>query len=72
MTTPAGAPDHLEHVVGHVAGDVGDGTGRRVAEEHRRLTHLDGLAHRVVGDVAEVDEHAEPVQLAHDLFAEAR
>ena len=28
--------------------------------------------HRVRRDVAEVDEHAEPVHLAHDLFAERR
>ena len=34
-----------------------------------RLT-FERVAHRVVADVAEVDEHAEPVHLAHDGAAE--
>ena len=67
----AAGPAHLlEDVVGHVAGDVGDGAGRGVREQHRRIAHLDRLPHRVGRDVAEVDQHAEPVHLAHHVLAE--
>ena len=67
----AAGPAHLlEDVVGHVAGDVGDRAGRGVGEHHRRIAHLDRLPHRVLRDVAEVDQDAEPVHLAHHVLAE--
>ena len=72
ITTAARLADQLEHVVGDVAGDVAERAGGRVGEDHRRLAHLDRLSHRVVGDVAEVDQHAGAVQLADDLLAERR
>ena len=64
--------NQLEHVVGDVARDVAERASGRVGEDHRRLAHLDRLSHRVVGDMAEVDQHAGAVQLADDLLAERR
>ena len=46
------------------------------AEEWQKITGAVGdverVAHRVGRDVREVDEHADPVHLAHDLPAERR
>ena len=64
--------DQLDDVVGHVARHVAERAGVRVREDHRRARDLDRLAHRVLGHVREVDEHAEPVQLADHLLAERR
>jgi hypothetical protein len=59
-----------KHVVRHVAGVVGDGPARRVAEDHRRLRAVEGVTHRGRRDVREVDEHADPVHLGDDLATE--
>ena len=46
---------------------------RRVREDHRRRRHAERVRHRSPARrVTEVDEHAEPVHLAHDLLAERR
>ena len=72
ITTPPFFGRELQHVVGHVARHVADRLGRRVREDDRRLAHADRVLHRVGRHVAEIDEHPEPVHLAHDLLAEFR
>ena len=47
-----------------------DGARRRVREDDRRPRDADRVGHRVGRDMAEVDEHPQPVHLAHHLFAE--
>ena len=42
----------------------------RVGEDHRRAAGLERVAHGVVADVAQVDEHAEAVHLVDDGAAE--
>ena len=51
---------------------VDQGAGARVGEDHRRLRDVEDLAHHVRRDVREVDQHAQPVHLAHHLAAERR
>ena len=72
ITTPPFAFTSREDVVGHVARVVADGAGRGMREDDRRAGDAQGVGHRVGRDVAQVDEHAEPVHLEHDLLAELR
>src|SRR6185437_6129936 len=44
-------------------------TRTRVRRDHRRRARRYGVVERCVGYVLYVDEHAEPVHLAHDLLA---
>ena len=48
----------------------GDRPQRRVRRDQRRLARLQRVPERLVGDVRDVDQHAEPVQLADDVLAE--
>ena len=41
-----------------------------VRKDHRRLGDADRFAHGVGRGMRQVDQHAEPVHLAHDLLAE--
>ena len=72
MHTPPLRGQRREHVVGHVARVVAQRTRAGVAEDHRRARWRERGPHRRGRDVREVDEHAEPVHLAHDLDAERR
>jgi len=60
-----------EHVIGHVAGMVGERAAGAVAEDHRRIRDVERRVRRRRRDVGEVDEHAEAVELAH-VFDTAR
>ena len=46
------------------------------ADEWEKITgafdDVEHLVHRLLGDVREVDQHPQPVHLAHDLDAERR
>ena len=68
---PAVLGQQAEDVVRHVARMVVQGAGRGVGEDHRRRRDGDRLPHRLGRHVREVDQHAEPVHLAHHLLAEA-
>ena len=59
--------DPPEDLVGDVARVVAHGPGARVREDHRRLRDVERGRHRRRRDVAQVDEHAEAVHLAHHL-----
>ena len=59
-----------QHVVGHVARVVADRERRGVGEDHWSAGDVEGVAHHVVADVGQVDQHPEAVHLAHDLAAE--
>ena len=64
--------DQAKHVVGHVPGVIGDRPGRRVREDDGSRRRFQRVAHDFGSDVGQVDEHAEPVHLVHDLAAERR
>jgi len=49
---------------------VVDAARARVAEHHRRLRHGKRVLHRRLARVAQIDDHADAVHLAHHLFAE--
>ena len=53
-----------EHVVGDVARMAVHAARRAVRKDHRRPAGGDRVAHRVGRNVAQVDQHAEPVHLA--------
>ena len=72
MTTPPFFGSSWRIVVGHIARHVVQRPGGRVREDHRRPAHPDRVLHRLRRDVAQIDEHPEPVHLAHDFFAERR
>lgn len=61
--------EHALHVLGHVARMRVDGEARGVAEHDRQLRCGERVAHRVGGDVGQVDDHADVVHLGHDLAA---
>ena len=42
----------------------------RMARDHRDVGDAQHVAHRVVGDVRDVDDDAEAIHFGHDLFAE--
>src|SRR5690606_7924237 len=67
-TAVGGQP--FQHVVGDVARVVADRAGGGVREDHRRGGGVQRVPHGGGGDVGEVDQHAEPVHLPHDLAAE--
>ena len=51
---------------------IHQGARARVREDDRRLREVEDLAHHVRRDVRDVDQHAEPVHLAHHLAPERR
>ena len=57
-------------VVGHVARCVAERPRRGMGEDHRRVRTRERVVHRLRRDVRQVDQHAEPVHLAHDVAAE--
>ena len=61
----------LQHIVRNVAGHVADDAGGGVREHDRNLADRQSVAHRVGRDVAEVDQHADAVHLAHHLDAKS-
>ena len=64
------AAERTDHVVGHIARMAGDRAHGRVRRDERRLACLDRIPERLVGDVGDVDHHAQAVQLADDVLAE--
>ena len=72
LTTPPFFAMPGEDVVGDVARVIGQGARARVREDDRRLRDVEHLAHHVRRDVRDVDQHAEPVHLAHHLAPERR
>src|SRR5256714_14367158 len=59
-----------EDRVGYVARDIDQSTGARMGEDHRRLSHVQCVAHCAGRDVRKIDEHAQAVHLAHDTVTE--
>ena len=59
-----------QHVVGHIPRCVHQGPRRRVRRDHRSFRRGNRVPKSLVGDVRDVDHHAEPVHLQHDLLAE--
>jgi hypothetical protein len=61
-----------EHRVRHVAGRRRQGARVGMREDHRRLRDGERVVHGVLRHMRQVDQHPEPVHLAHDLHAELR
>ena len=62
--------DRAQHVVGHVARRVDQRAGRRVRRDDGSFGGGDCVPERLVGDVRDVDHHAQAVHLEHNLLAE--
>ena len=45
---------------------------KRQGEDHRRLAHVERVAHHRWRNMREVNQHAQSIHLAHDLLAEVR
>ncbi len=59
-----------QHVIGHVARSIDQRTCGRMRGDHRGFRGGDGVPEGLVGDVRNVDHHAEAVHLEHDLLTE--
>ena len=59
-----------EHVVGHIARMLGYRPAGRVRENDRRTSAVEGVVHRSLGHVRQVDDDAETVQLRDHGTAE--
>jgi len=59
-----------EHVVGHVAGCVAEGAGGGVGGDDRGAADVEGAVEGAVGDVGDVDHHAQAVHLVDHVLAE--
>ncbi len=59
-----------EHAVGHVARMAVDRPRARMAEDHRRGRHVERILHGLLAHMAEIDQHAEAIHLAHHVAAE--
>ncbi len=68
MVPPFGG-ERLDHIVGHVAGVVGDG-GAGVRGDDGGGGCFERVPEGLVGGVGDIDHHAEAVHLADDIFAE--
>jgi hypothetical protein len=66
----AGVGYGAEHVVGHVARGVAEGAGVGVRGDDGGAGDDEGAVEGAVGDVGDVDHHAEAVHLVDDVFAE--
>ena len=66
---PAICGDPAKHRVADVAWMAVDRLGARVGENDRRLGDIKRRVHRSFADMAEVDEHSDPVHLVNDLSA---
>src|SRR5690606_24924779 len=55
-----------KYVVGHVARMAIDAARARVAENYWRFGYCQCIQHRRLADVAEIDEHSEPLHFAYD------
>ena len=61
-----------DHFVGHVARGGGEGAAGGVGGEDGRLADFERVAEGLVGDVRDIDDHAEAVHLGDDFLAERR
>ena len=59
-----------QHVVRHVARVVRHRPGGGMGEDDRRLGHVECVVHASRRDVRDVDQHAQPVHLAHHFLPE--
>ena len=64
------AGDGAELIVGQVARHVAERAGAGVRCDHRHGGDGDRVVEGAVRDVRQIDEHAEPVHLAHDVSTE--
>ncbi len=62
--------DQPEHRVAHIARMIYQRARRGVREDDRRRRHPQRRAHGLLGDVRQVDQHAEAVHLAHYRLTE--
>ena len=66
----AGVGDGAEHVVSHVARSVAERAGRGVGCDDRRAADDEGAEEGAIGDVGDVDHHAQAIHLIDNIFAE--
>ena len=59
-----------DHVVGHVARGVAEGAAGGVRGDDGSFADGENIVKRFVGDVGDVDDHAETIHFADDVFAE--
>ena len=67
---PAVRLDERQHAVGGVARMRVHRAHPRMAEHHRRFRDFERVLHRRLADMAQIDDHADAVHLAHDLAPE--
>ena len=64
--------ERFDHVVGHVARRVAEGAAGGVRGDHGRFADGQHVGESFVGDVRDVDHHAQAVHFADDFLAESR
>ena len=69
---PAVGSQQPQHIIGDVAAMVVESARIGVRKDDGRFAHSNRVEHCLGGRVAQIDQHAEPIHLAHDLLAEFR
>ena len=64
--------DSAQDRVGNVARNIDQRSRSGMRENYRRPADVQCVAHRARRDVRQIDQHAQPVHLAHDAVAERR
>ena len=67
---PAVVLQPRKHFVRYVAAGAVNRAGARVAEDHRCARGVERIHHRAFADVRQVDQHPQPVHLAHHVVSE--
>lgn len=63
-------PQPHQHIIRRVSVDLGQLVARAVAEDNRRLSNIQHIAHRLVRHMRQVHHHAQTIHLRHSRAAE--
>src|SRR5260370_27512999 len=61
--------DPAQEIVGNIPWHIAKRAGGRMRSDNPRLRNIQRVAHRLVRYVRDIDQHTQPIHLAHDFFS---